>query len=147
MIIYLARHGQTTGDIENRYGGDYDDHLTEVGRHQSEKLADQLQGKGIEKLFASPRIRAQETSAIVGKKLGLLVITLEAFRERNGYGTDPAVSFGNDNGTIKKVGAYYYMIGHGQLGCLKDSTLQKTFNSYSLDIRGENNEYEVELLN
>lgn len=42
MIIYLARHGQTTGDIENRYGGDYEDYLTNFGKEQSLALAEQL---------------------------------------------------------------------------------------------------------
>ncbi len=86
MIIYLARHGQTTGDIENRYGGDYDDHLTDVGIQQSEHLAGQLADKGIELLFASPRIRAQETAGVVAKELNKTVEVLEPFRERNGYG-------------------------------------------------------------
>lgn len=86
MIIYLARHGQTTGDVEDRYGGDYDDHLTEEGRQQSAQLAEQLAGKGIEKLYVSPRIRAQETGAIVGEKLKLEPEVYEDFRERNGYG-------------------------------------------------------------
>jgi len=86
MIIYLARHGQTTGDIENRYGGDYDDHLTELGKQQSLQLAEQLSDKGIEILFASPRIRAEETAAIIATKLGLAAKTFEDFRERNGYG-------------------------------------------------------------
>lgn len=86
MIIYLTRHGQTTGDIENRYGGDYDDHLTDTGEQQSSQLAEQLSGKGIELLFASPRIRAQETAAVIATKLGLAASTIEDFRERNGYG-------------------------------------------------------------
>lgn len=86
MIIYLARHGQTTGDIENRYGGDYDDHLTDIGKQQSSQLAEQLSDKGIELLFASPRIRAQETAAVIATKLGLAANTIEDFRERNGYG-------------------------------------------------------------
>jgi len=86
MIIYLARHGQTTGDIEDRYGGDYDDHLTEVGKQQSAQLAEKLANKKIEQLFASPRIRAQETAAIIAERLGLVATTLDEFRERNGYG-------------------------------------------------------------
>ena len=86
MKIYLARHGQTTGDVENRYGGDYDDHLTETGQQQSVKLAEQLADKGIQKLYASPRIRAQETAAVIADKLGLVAETLNDFRERNGYG-------------------------------------------------------------
>lgn len=86
MIIYLARHGQTTGDVENRYGGDYDDHLTEVGKQQSAQLAEQLANKKIEQLFVSPRIRAKETAAIIAERLGLVVTALDEFRERNGYG-------------------------------------------------------------
>ena len=35
MLIYLARHGETTGDVEDRYGGDYDDHLTEKGTERN----------------------------------------------------------------------------------------------------------------
>lgn len=86
MIIYLTRHGQTTGDVENRYGGDYDDHLTAVGEQQSAKLAEQLADKGVSLLFASPRIRAQEAAAIIAQKLELTAKTLDDFRERNGYG-------------------------------------------------------------
>ena len=39
MKIFLIRHGETTGDIENRYGGSYDDHLTQRGRAQLEETA------------------------------------------------------------------------------------------------------------
>ena len=42
MNIYLVRHGQTTGDLENRYGGDYDDHLTELGKQQSAEVPGKL---------------------------------------------------------------------------------------------------------
>lgn len=86
MIIYLTRHGQTTGDIENRYGGDYDDHLTDTGKEQSTQLAEKLSDKGIRLLFASPRIRAKETAAVIAKRLGLVASTFDDFRERNGYG-------------------------------------------------------------
>jgi broad specificity phosphatase PhoE len=86
VIIHLIRHGQTTGDIEERYGGDYDDHLTELGQQQSAQLADKLAGRGIQKLYASPRIRAQETAAAVGEKLQLPVATLDDWRECNRYG-------------------------------------------------------------
>src|SRR6266446_7840994 len=86
MIIYLARHGQTTGDVENRYGGDYEDHMTDLGRQQAAKLAEQLSDKHVKRLFASPKIRAQEAAAIVADRLGLRVEIIEEFRERNGYG-------------------------------------------------------------
>lgn len=35
MKIYLIRHGQTTGDVEDRYGGAYDDELTDKGKNEA----------------------------------------------------------------------------------------------------------------
>jgi broad specificity phosphatase PhoE len=61
MKIYLIRHGQTTGDIENRYGGDYDDELTDEGKIQAHKLADKIADSGIQVILCSPLIRAQQT--------------------------------------------------------------------------------------
>lgn len=86
MKIYVFRHGQTTSDVEDRYGGDYDDHLTDLGVKQSQKLADVVKNFGIEIIFASPRIRAQETAKILQKKLGVEVKTIDDLRERNQYG-------------------------------------------------------------
>lgn len=86
MKIYLCRHGQTTGDIEDRYGGDYDDHLTELGKTQAKELANKLQGKGIEKIFVSPKIRALETSEILNQTLNVKRETIENLRERNQNG-------------------------------------------------------------
>jgi len=91
MNIYLIRHGQTTGDVENRYGGDYDDHLTDLGRRQSEAVAKKLSEEGIEVIYCSPLIRARETAKIIRAEIiraeipvGLAVI--KNFKERNRYG-------------------------------------------------------------
>ena len=54
MKIYLIRHGQTTGDIEDRFGGDYDDHLTRLGKSQSQNLAKKKPGG--KSIFASRRL-------------------------------------------------------------------------------------------
>jgi probable phosphoglycerate mutase len=84
--IYLIRHGQTTGDLEDRYGGDYDDHLSPKGRKQAEALARSLKGKGIETIHHSPRIRATETARIVGNALKVKLKSARGLRERNNYG-------------------------------------------------------------
>ncbi len=86
MKIFLIRHGQTTGDIEDRYGGSYDDHLTDEGRVQAGKLAEKLVNLSIEKIFASPLMRAQETAKILQEKLDAPIVTVENMRERNHYG-------------------------------------------------------------
>lgn len=86
MKIYLMRHGQTTGDLEDRFGGDYEDHLTELGQKQAEELAEKISSFGIKKIFYSPRIRAMETAKIVNEKTNILLKKLDDLRERNAYG-------------------------------------------------------------
>ncbi len=85
MRIIFIRHGQTTGDIEDRYGGDYDDHLSPEGRKQSEGLSEELKGKGMELLMSSPLIRARETSEIISQDVIPIVIEKD-LKEQNRYG-------------------------------------------------------------
>ncbi len=85
MKILFIRHGQTTGDEEDRYGGDYDDHLSGKGRKQSEQLAAELKDKHIELAVSSPLIRARETTEIIFP--GIIPTKIEDdFKERNQYG-------------------------------------------------------------
>jgi len=86
MKIYLIRHGETTGDVEERYGGNYDDHLTEKGIAQSERLAKKLSKSGIQIIFSSPLFRAKETAQILKKCLKCDLRIVEDIRERNKYG-------------------------------------------------------------
>jgi len=86
MKIYLLRHGESTSDVEDRYGGDYEDHLTERGIVQSNELAEKLSDKAIEVIFSSPRIRAKETAEILKGSLGCGLEIVDDLRERNAYG-------------------------------------------------------------
>jgi broad specificity phosphatase PhoE len=86
MNIYLVRHGQTTGDVENRYGGDYDDHLTSLGQQQSKEVAKKLADKGIEVIYYSPLSRARETAAIIKSEIPMTLRVIPEFKERNRYG-------------------------------------------------------------
>lgn len=86
MKIFFIRHGETTGDIENRYGGNYDDHLSEKGLKQSSDLAGVLKNSGIEMIFASSLIRAQETSQAIAEQVNCKINTEPSLRERNQYG-------------------------------------------------------------
>ena len=80
------RHGESTSDIEDRYGGDYDDHLTEKGRNQAQEAAEKLSGKGIEIMFSSSKLRAKETAEIIQENLGCKLKIVDDIRERNRYG-------------------------------------------------------------
>lgn len=86
MKLYLVRHGQTTGDLEDRFGGDYEDSLTPHGRAQVCRRAKSLQQLGIKAIISSPRIRAQQSAGIIGRALGLPVLVMHDWRERNFYG-------------------------------------------------------------
>lgn len=86
MKIYLIRHGETTSDIENRYGGDYDDHLTEKGVKQAQEMARKMKDSNIQLIFSSSKIRARETAKILGDFLNCPVEVEDGIRERNRYG-------------------------------------------------------------
>ncbi len=86
MRVFLLRHGETTGDVENRYGGDYDDHLSLKGKKQSEELAKRLNNSEISTFFVSPKIRALETTAIISKSNPAEIVKINDLRERNQYG-------------------------------------------------------------
>ena len=86
MKIYLIRHGETTGDVEDRYGGDYDDNLTAKGIRESKELAKKLKGRGIRIIYVSPRIRALETASTVNRSLSVELNIVDGLRERNNYG-------------------------------------------------------------
>ncbi|MBL7036300.1 histidine phosphatase family protein [Candidatus Microgenomates bacterium] len=86
MKIYLIRHGQTTGDVENRYGGAYDDELSDKGKIQAHELSNKIGNSGIQILFCSPMIRAQQTAKILKTKLDCEIKTIENLKERNKNG-------------------------------------------------------------
>jgi broad specificity phosphatase PhoE len=86
MKIYLARHGQTTGDVEDRYGGSYDDSLTIDGVKQANDLADKLKDKNIKTIYCSPKKRVIETFDEILKKTKANFYIIENLKERNQYG-------------------------------------------------------------
>lgn len=85
MRILLIRHGETTGDVEDKYGGFYDDHLTSKGQSQLRETADRLKGEKIDVIFTSSLIRAQESAKIINTVVTAEVVVLEGLKERN-YG-------------------------------------------------------------
>lgn len=84
--IYFIRHGETTGDIENLYGGDYDDHLTENGQEEARALGEKLEEKNIQVIFTSPLMRARETAKILNQGYAVSVKVDPKLKERNWYG-------------------------------------------------------------
>lgn len=85
MRLFFIRHGETTGDVEDRYGGDYDDSLTEKGIAQANELAAKLKGKGIEAVYTSSLLRARETAKIIADTVGCTCFVRPELKERNQY--------------------------------------------------------------
>lgn len=79
MKIYLVRHGQTTGDVENKSGKDKDARLTGFGQRQAKNLVKELVNEKIQIIFTTPKIRARETARILQEELKVKVEIIEDF--------------------------------------------------------------------
>jgi probable phosphoglycerate mutase len=65
--LYLVRHGQTESSARLAYSGRSDIALTDEGREQARRAAEQLAGAGIDAVYSSPLSRARDTArAIAG---------------------------------------------------------------------------------
>jgi broad specificity phosphatase PhoE len=91
MKIYLIRHGESISDAKGKYDGDYDDSLTENGLLDAKEAAKKLLEKNIQAIFSSPKIRAQETAAVLSDALHCEVIVQDDLQERDIYGAYPNI--------------------------------------------------------
>ena len=83
-MILLARHGETTFNAERRFQGwSPRAVLTEKGRAQARELADAAAQEDLAALYTSPLVRARETAAIVGERIGLEPQVDDRFAETN----------------------------------------------------------------
>ncbi len=82
--IILLRHGENRANITKEFSYKKIDYpLTDKGVIQAQQTAMALVGRGIQAIYTSPLIRAQQTAAIVGEVTGLTPMVEEAFREFN----------------------------------------------------------------
>ena len=64
MRLYLARHGESTGNAQRLIFGQRDYPLTEKGRAQALELGRSLEGASIARVVSSPLSRALETARL-----------------------------------------------------------------------------------
>lgn len=71
--ITLLRHGESTGNAENRFQGQRDFPLSEKGRAQAQALAARWKTEefAFDGIISSPLIRALETAQIIAAELGI----------------------------------------------------------------------------
>jgi broad specificity phosphatase PhoE len=79
--IYLARHGESDWNVENRFQGHTDRPLTERGLEQAGELADLLTDVPLDAVYSSPLRRARVTAEVVAARRGLEVVSLDTLRE------------------------------------------------------------------
>jgi broad specificity phosphatase PhoE len=82
MKLYLARHGETDLNIDERYQGISDAPLNARGLAQARALAEALP-QGITHIVASPLRRALQTAQAVAAARGLPVTTMAGLREKD----------------------------------------------------------------
>jgi broad specificity phosphatase PhoE len=79
--VYLARHGESDWNAENRFQGQADRPLTPLGRRQAEILAEQTAELPLAAIYTSPLKRCTETAEIVARPRGLRPIPDPGLKE------------------------------------------------------------------
>ena len=85
MRLYVARHGQTAWNAENKICGTTDLPLNELGQAQAKELAEKCGAYDIDLIIASTMLRARQTAAAVAQRWNVPVITDARLVEQN-YG-------------------------------------------------------------
>ena len=85
MHLYVARHGETLWNAENKICGRTDLPLTEEGLRQAQLLADRVEKLSIDMILSSPMLRAMQTAEPAAKRKNLPILTDERLIEQN-YG-------------------------------------------------------------
>ena len=84
--LLLVRHGETDWNADGRLQGQTNRPLSEFGRRQAQRLADELAAEQLVAIYSSDLARARETAEIVGTRVGLPVTFDPDLREKD-WGT------------------------------------------------------------
>ncbi len=79
--LFLARHGQTTWNLEHRLQGQLDSPLTPDGVAQAKAIALYLSGSAVTTICTSPLGRARSTAEIIADRLGADLIEVPELAE------------------------------------------------------------------
>lgn len=82
-ILIIVRHGQSQWNLENRFTGDVDVELTQLGREEAKQAGQKLVSYRFNNCFTSVLKRAQETLDIILKETGQEDIPIEKDKALN----------------------------------------------------------------
>jgi broad specificity phosphatase PhoE len=84
LRLYIARHGETSWNLEHKLQGWTDIPLDETGKRQAAALAESLKGVRLDAIYSSTLSRSRDTAQTVAGRT-MTVKSLDSLRERN-YG-------------------------------------------------------------
>jgi len=79
--IFLIRHGATELSAEDRFAGEVDVALSDIGRDQARRLAKRLSSERMAAVYSSPLGRTRETASILAAPHSLPVESCDGLRE------------------------------------------------------------------
>lgn len=80
-VVYVARHGETEGNVAGRWQGQLDSPLTARGRQQAHDMAALLADEPVDAVFSSPLGRAARTAQVYADLRGLPVTLVDDLAE------------------------------------------------------------------
>ncbi|MFC8450313.1 histidine phosphatase family protein [Kitasatospora sp. NPDC057223] len=101
------RHGEVHNPEGVLYGRLPDYHLSELGRQMADRVAEDLAGRDITHVVASPLERAQETAQPIGKVHGLEIAVDDRLIEADNI--FQGKTFGVGDGSLRNPGYWRYL--------------------------------------
>jgi alpha-ribazole phosphatase len=77
--LIFIRHGET--DMAGKFCGHSDPELNAAGELQAARAADEVANLGIERIYSSDLLRAAQTAAVLGRRIGVEVELRDSLRE------------------------------------------------------------------
>lgn len=81
--LYLVRHGETNGNLQQWYQGSTDVPLNERGRFQAQCLSNFWKDIHMDGIYSSTLSRAKETAEIIAAPHGMPVVSYDELQEAN----------------------------------------------------------------
>jgi phosphoserine phosphatase len=100
--LFLIRHGETQANLEQRYQGQGESPLSELGRQEAEELSKFISKEHFDAIYSSTLLRSYETANIIAKPHKLAVTKIPGLVERY-YGEWENMTFGDIKAKYTKV--------------------------------------------
>ena len=81
--IIMVRHGESVTNVTRVFTGQLDVPLTETGREQALRMAEYMDKYHVDKMYASPLVRALDTAKAIAIRQNCQIETVDALMEIN----------------------------------------------------------------